>query len=67
MNKAKRKMSGALGKIGEGIAEVELKARKEEISKYLGVPPERLFIKKLAGPGQVDFEIHQDSDKGTLL
>jgi translation elongation factor EF-1beta len=64
---AKGKMSDTLGDIGEGIAEVELKARKEEISKYLGVPPERLFIKKLAGPGQVDFEIHQDSDKGTLL
>ncbi|MGB9895472.1 MAG: hypothetical protein ACPLN2_06165 [Thermoproteota archaeon] len=51
-----------------GIAEVELKARKEEISKYLGVPPERLFIEYTGREkGEVDFKIHKDSKDGTVL
>jgi len=61
------RMKDELGKIGEAIAEVELNKRKKEISEHLGVPPERLFIKSLGKPGQVDFEIYQDSDKGKLL
>ncbi|NHV07208.1 MAG: hypothetical protein HA495_07710, partial [Thaumarchaeota archaeon] len=62
-------MNNALGKIGEGIAEIRLNEQdeREGISKYLGVPPERLFVKPLGGSGEVDFEIYQDSDKGTLL
>jgi len=62
-------MNDKLGKIGEGVAEIRLNEQdeKERISKYLGVPPERLFIKPLGGSGEVDFEIYQDSDKGTLL
>jgi uncharacterized protein YjbI with pentapeptide repeats/nucleoside phosphorylase len=66
-NRLKGKMNDALGKICEVIAEVELNKRKEEISEHLGVPPEWLFIKPLGGSGRVDFEIYQDSDKGTLL
>jgi hypothetical protein len=60
-------MDYELGKIGEVIAEVELNKRKKEISEHLGVPPERLFIKPLGGSGEVDFEIYQDSEEGTLL
>jgi hypothetical protein len=62
-------MNDKLGEIGEGIAEIRLNKQeeRERISKYLGVPPERLFIKPLGGSGEVDFEIYQDSDKGTLL
>ncbi|MGB9760797.1 MAG: hypothetical protein ACPLZG_13285, partial [Thermoproteota archaeon] len=56
-----------VGNIGEEIAKIKLDEQKEEIAKYLNVPPERLFIEKLGKSGQVDFEIHQDSDKGTLL
>jgi hypothetical protein len=68
-NELKGEMNDKLGEIGEGIAEIRLNEQdeRERISKYLGVPPERLFVKYLGRPGQVDFEIYQDSDKGTLL
>jgi len=63
----KGKMDYELGKIGEVIAEVELNKRKKQISEYLGVPPERLFIEHLGGPGEVDFRIYKDSKDGDLL
>jgi len=62
-------MNDKLGEIGEGIAEIRLNEQdeRERISKYLGVPPERLFVEHLGGPGQVDFRIYKDSKDGDLL
>jgi hypothetical protein len=63
------KMDYELGKIGEGIAEKRLNEQdeRERISKYLGVPPERLFVEHLGGSGEVDFKIYKDSKDGDLL
>ncbi|MGC9015103.1 MAG: hypothetical protein ACP5KW_12070, partial [Thermoproteota archaeon] len=51
-----------IGKIGEEVTVAKLSEQKEEISKYLGIPPEKLVIEQLGDSGVTDVGIFTSED-----